>query len=135
MWVGNTHENTLAYQMTHLLSFVSFSGYISRLNHNDFYSQIYHEWNVFDVFVTTGLQEVLKIDSKYDTHEMSRYVDQPEMVEKVYDKVAYEKGKVSRIEFQMNDVKYSFSIICILQPVQFCGCSCMHSPRNLLRRA
>lgn len=58
----------------------------------EFRPQIYPEWNVFDVFVTTDMHRVMKFDSKADTHAMSRYVDRPEMVAAVYDTIVYEKG-------------------------------------------
>lgn len=48
-----------------------------------------------DIFVVTKLHEALKSDSKADTHEMTHYVDRPELISEIYDKIAYEKGNHS----------------------------------------
>lgn len=36
----------------------------------------------------------MKIDSEASTHEMSRYIDNPKDIMKVYDHIVYAKGKI-----------------------------------------
>lgn len=83
-----------------------------------FHIQIYPDWNIFDYFQTNVLHVALRIDSKYNTFEMTHYVDRIEDVNSIFvdNQIIYEKGNPEQIDASsiFNKFRYySSSWLCL----------------------
>lgn len=72
---------------------------------------LHPEWKIVDAFVVGVLQNVMVLDAAITTRPMTHYVDEPNAIVAIFDKIIYDKGISQSPHF--NNIVSKLFILCV----------------------